>query len=139
MRVCFDTNTFIQIFSRSAPFSIIRQALVRGRLIFVITNEIVLEYREIVDEHSRYIKWRDVEELLETLKHIGYCIEVTPSFRFRVIAEDIDDNKFCDCAISGEAEFIVTSDRHFTALATSGYKPRAITPEQLAELLTAKT
>jgi uncharacterized protein len=129
MRVCFDTNTFIRIFSRSPAFTTIRQALTRRRLSF-------LEYREIVDQHSRYVKWADVVELLDTLKEIGSCIEVSPSFRFQVITPDADDNKFSDCAIAGDADFVVTEDRHFSALTTSGYKPRPITAEDLARLLT---
>lgn len=49
------------------------------------------------------------------------------SFRFRLIAADAD-NKFADCAIAAEADFIITEDRHFDALFGSGYKPQPISP-----------
>ncbi len=53
-----------------------------------------------------------------------------PHFRFGVIAADPDDNKFVDCAIAVEADFIVTSDRHFDVLLSSGYKPKPIYPTE---------
>jgi hypothetical protein len=45
-----------------------------------------------------------------------------------VITVDPDDNKFVDCAIAAEADFILTSDHHFDVLPSSGYKPKPIDP-----------
>ena len=53
-----------------------------------------------------------------------------PQYRFGVIIPDPDDNKFCDCAIAAEADFVVTDDAHFTVLKSGGYKPKPITPEE---------
>lgn len=50
--------------------------------------------------------------------------EVLPSFRFRTITGDADDDAFADCAIVADADFIITGDRHFDAMRGSGYKPR---------------
>lgn len=35
---------------------------------------------------------------------------------FGLIKIDIDDNKFVDCAIAADAEYIVTNDKHFEVL-----------------------
>jgi len=35
---------------------------------------------------------------------------------FGLIKEDVDDNKFVDCAVASDAEFIVTNDSHFNVL-----------------------
>jgi uncharacterized protein len=43
---------------------------------------------------------------------------------------DPDDNIFTDCAITADADYVLTEDGHFSALADSGYKPRPIPPEQ---------
>lgn len=37
-------------------------------------------------------------------------------FYFNLIKVDPDDNKFVDCAIAGNAKFIVTEDRHYDIL-----------------------
>ena len=42
----------------------------------------------------------------------------TPHFRFRLIEQDPDDNKFVDCAIVAGADYIVSEDTHFRILET---------------------
>ena len=59
------------------------------------------------------------------------CVRlVDPSFHFRIITADPDDDIFADCAIAAEAAYVVTEDRHFEALRTAGYNVQPITPEQ---------
>ncbi|MCB0562358.1 MAG: PIN domain-containing protein, partial [Phaeodactylibacter sp.] len=41
---------------------------------------------------------------------------VTRYYKWNLIAEDPDDNKFVDCAVASNATFIVTHDRHFNVL-----------------------
>ena len=43
-------------------------------------------------------------------------------------------NKFADCAIAAEADFIITADSDFNAMRGSGYKPQPITPEEFIRL-----
>lgn len=39
-------------------------------------------------------------------------------FNFQLIVEDENDNKFVDCAISANAECLVSNDKHFRVLKT---------------------
>ncbi len=41
---------------------------------------------------------------------------VSNYFNWNFITEDPDDNKFVDCAISANADFIITEDKHFRIL-----------------------
>ena len=41
-----------------------------------------------------------------------------PHFRFGLIEQDPDDNKFVDCAIIAGADYIVSEDAHFRILET---------------------
>ena len=43
---------------------------------------------------------------------------VDAQFRFQLISEDADDNKFVDCAIVANADYIVSDDKHFKVLNT---------------------
>ena len=64
---------------------------------------------------------------------------MSPSFFFRTISADRDDDKFADCAIAANADYIITSDKHFAPLIGSGYKPQSITPEEfISRHLTAE-
>ena len=41
---------------------------------------------------------------------------ITRFFKWNLIAEDPDDNKFVDCAIAANAKYLVSNDKHFRAL-----------------------
>ena len=40
-------------------------------------------------------------------------VRVSPKWRFNLITQDPDDNKFIDCAVAGQAEILVSNDKHF--------------------------
>ena len=48
--------------------------------------------------------------------HNQYTLFITPYFKFQLIDDDPDDNKFVDCAISANAKYIVTEDHHYNIL-----------------------
>jgi predicted nucleic acid-binding protein len=78
-----------------------------------ITNDIQLEYEEkITDIFSK-----------ETAELIGGALLLLPNvkkidvhFHLELISADPDDNKFADCAFSGNVHFLVTDDKHFNVL-----------------------
>jgi len=131
MIVVIDTNVALTLFRRSHPNRPILDAWVEGRLHWAISTEILLEYEEV----STRMKGQAYAALIfrtlatvdlwkKNLRHIA------PSFRFHLITHDPDDNKFADCAIAAEADFIITEDRHFQSLTGSGYKPQPVTPAE---------
>ena len=121
----------LQIFGRKQPFNRILRALLDGKFTLAVSTEILLEYQEVTSKLSGPERWQDVATLLELIAQLhGNVRQLEPQFRFNVITGDPDDNKFCDCAIAAEADFIVTEDGHFDALKTAGYKPKPIKPEE---------
>ncbi len=131
MTVCLDTGVFLQIFGRKQPFQPILRALLDGRITLAVSTEILFEYQEIITQLSGAERWRDVAALLELLAQLhGNILQVGPQFRFNVISSDPDDNKFCDCAIAAEADFVIAEDNHFDALKSAGYKPKPIKPDK---------
>ena len=54
-----------------------------------------------------------MSELLINLENV-HKIEVY--YRWLLITEDPDDNKFVDCAIAGNVRFVVSNDKHFKIL-----------------------
>jgi len=135
MTVCLDTSVFLQMFGRKQPFYPILRALLDGWIILAVSTEILLEYEEITVKLSGAERWRDVAAFLELLTQLqGNIRQIEPHYRFGVVVADPDDNKFCDCAIAAEADFVVTSDSHFDALKSAGYKPQPITPGEFIRL-----
>jgi predicted nucleic acid-binding protein len=83
-----------------------------------VSNPILLEYQEILRElHCK----ENCGRLLDFLIISPFVIPVDPTFRFNLISADPDDNKFVDCAIAANADYIVTSDHHYDILQYSDF------------------
>ena len=136
MTVCLDTNVFLQIFGQRQPFYPILRSLLDGRITLAVSTPILLEYEEVTARLSGKDRWRDIVMLLDLLAELhGNIRRVEPQFRFGIITADPDDNKFSDCAIAAEAEFVITEDRHFDALKSAGYKSQPMAPEGFVKLI----
>ena len=131
MRVCIDTNVLVQLFGAARPYRPILDALQQGSLQLAVSNEILFEYEETVTRLSGATRWQTIINFLHGISRLhNNVLYVDPHFRFRIIAADPDDNKFADCAIAVEADFILTSDGHFDVLLSSGHRPKPIEPAQ---------
>ena len=136
MRVCLDTNVLVQAFSQNPAWRPLLDAMVQGRFEMAVSNEIMTEYEEVITRQAGSTRWCLVESLLGRLfVERGTLLYVEPHFRFNVISADPDDNKFVDCAIAAQADFVVTSDEHFRALSTAGYRPQPIKPAEFIQRL----
>jgi predicted nucleic acid-binding protein len=94
----------------------------------------VLEYQEILYELHRK---ENCDRLLAFLFISPFVVPVNPTFHFNLISADPDDNKFVDCAIVANADYIVTSDHHYDVLQNIDFpKVHVIHPEQFINLLT---
>ncbi len=62
--------------------------------------------------------------------------QISPTFRFLLIKDDPDDDKFVDCAVAGNADFIVSHDKHFNILKTIDFPiVEVISIEEFREIL----
>ncbi|MEO7319502.1 MAG: putative toxin-antitoxin system toxin component, PIN family [Chthoniobacteraceae bacterium] len=131
MTVVIDTNVVLGMFNPGHRTRPIFSAWLDGHLQWAVSTEILLEYEEIVGEHSGSVRVRKTFELMEIVsQQYGNVLHISPSFRFRLIAADADDDKFADCAIAADADCIISGDHHFDVLLGSGYKPQPIAPEE---------
>ena len=131
MILCIDTNTVVQALALHHPFHPILDAWVVGHLTWAVSTPILLEYEEVLTRLSGPARWRKLARLMDLAELTsGNLLRVTPSFQFRVVTADPDDNIFTDCAITADAEYLLTEDSHFAPLADAGYKPRPLSPQQ---------
>jgi putative PIN family toxin of toxin-antitoxin system len=113
MRVVLDTNILLVSIPKASPFRIILDSLLAGKFELVISNEILSEYLEILERQTNASIAQNVVEMLIALPNV-HKQEVY--FKWNLINADKDDNKFVDCAVAGNADFIVTEDKHFNEL-----------------------
>ena len=131
MTVCIDTNALVQLFGRQAAHPAILNALLAGQLTLALSNEILFEYQEVLTRMLGPEVWPRLTRALEIMERLyANIIRVEPQFRFNAITADADDNKFADCAIAANADYIITEDQHFASLANAGYRPQPITPHE---------
>ena len=131
MIIVIDTNALLQIFSPRSKTPEIVDALINGQLSWAVGNEVLSEYEEMVCERSGAARWQQVERVIQLL-HLRHqnIIWTEPAYRYQVISADADDNKFTDCAITANADYVITNDKDFGPLANAGYRPQPIAPEE---------
>src|SRR5215213_7624650 len=113
LKIVLDTNILIAIIGRKSPFRWIFDCLIEGRIVLGASNEILYEYREVLERKTN----AEVAENVVNFLTINPFTEKTDIyFNFHLITEDADDNKFVDCAIAVNAVCLVSNDGHFQAL-----------------------
>jgi putative PIN family toxin of toxin-antitoxin system len=112
-RVVLDTNVLLVSISSRSESHWIFQKLLQEEFEVVISNEIIYEYEEIISEKYSAAVAKNVIRALLFLPNV---IKSEIYYRWSLIKTDEDDNKFVDCAITSNAHFIVTNDKHFKPL-----------------------
>lgn len=134
MLVVIDTHVLLRLFGRRGQHRELRDALLSGRVSWAVSTDVLLEYEELLVAKAGREAWENIRSLLRLLSiRFGTVLEVEPTFRFQVISVDPDDNKFADCAIVANADFVITEDAHFSPLASAGYMPQVIAPAEFIE------
>jgi putative PIN family toxin of toxin-antitoxin system len=133
MRIVLDTNVLLTAISRRSYTRWLFDLVLNGQVKLLITNEILMEYQEIIAQRANELVANNVTEALTNLSSVE---KIEVYFHWQLIRFDPDDNKFVDCAISGNADCIVTYDNHFNELIRIDFpKVKVITPEQLKAII----
>ena len=114
-RIVLDTNCLLPSISRRSRYYPVWERFICGEYDLCVTTEILAEYEEIVGRMTSPVVARLV---VEAILRAPNTLRIEAGFRFGLITEDPDDNKFVDCAIVANAECVVTNDSHFDVLAT---------------------
>jgi len=112
VRVVADTNVLLSalIFGGS-PEEIINLAR-DGQLDLLVSSHILLELTKVLK--SKF-DWREAD-VADAVRSIGYSSQlVKPETVINKITDDAD-NRVLECAVDGEAGFIVTGDHHLLDL-----------------------
>lgn len=113
MVVVVDTNCLLASIPPLSKYFWLYEAFKDEKFSWVVSNEILMEYEEkIADKYSQ--KTADI--VLSILSVAPNVIFTTPFFNWNLIAQDPDDNKFVDAAISSNANYLITNDKDFNVL-----------------------
>ena len=133
MTVVIDCNVLVMCLTSRSPWHIIYQSLIAGKYNLTVTDEIVLEYEEIIQKKYGITTANVFITLLSELPNVYY---LNTYYRWQLIETDPDDNKYCDCAVAGRADFLVTEDNHFNILKTISFpKISSMSIDEFAAIL----
>ena len=136
MKVVIDCNIMVMCLSSRSPYHIIYQSLIKGHYNLALSSEILLEYEEVIQKKYSVATASALVALLKELPNVRLH---TPSFRWLLIANDPDDDKYSDCTINSGANFMVTEDKHFAILKTIPFpKITVLSIEEFIQLLKVK-
>ena len=107
LRVVVDTNIVVSAALKpvSVPADALFVALTSADL--YISNEIFAEYDEALNRPKFGLPQSTIREILETISHNARIVK--PHMRLSV-ADDPDDDKFLECALVCEADYLITGN-----------------------------
>ena len=121
MKVVFDTNIFISAFiipGSQAENAVLR--IIEGRDVLLLSKGILDELLTVLSTKFS----RDKEEISRVAVILSEITEwVVPSEKIKVLNDD-PDNRILECAVSGNADVIVTGDKQLLRL--RGYEKTKI-------------
>ena len=120
MKIVLDTNCLLRAVPAKSDYHCVLTALQQGRYTLCCSNDILLEYEEML---MRFYTRQLANNVLNFLFYSVNTLLVTSYFRWELIPSDPDDNKFVDCALNAGANYIVTNDRHFNVLKSLNFPP----------------
>ena len=112
-RIVLDTNCLLMCIPKNSPYRVVWDAFLNGEFILCLSNEIMEEYLEIL---SNKTTTSIAGNVISTILNQHNIELINPHYRFGLIQADADDNKFVDCAIVANAEYLVSNDAHFKVL-----------------------
>ena len=112
-RIVLDTNCLLQALPSRSPYHKIWTEVMAGHISLCVNSDILSEYEEKLAEKTTPEIARNV---LEAITRLHTTVFQQVYFHFGLIETDPDDNKFVDCAVAVDAEYIVTNDTHFNIL-----------------------
>jgi putative PIN family toxin of toxin-antitoxin system len=113
LRVVADTNIFISaLMFGGLPGSFLDLAFLRSFVL--VTSPTLLD--ELDEKLRRKFEVSPEDAGLIRARLENCALVVTPGIVLEVIKDDPDDDRVLECAVAGEAEYIVSGDKHLLRL-----------------------
>jgi putative PIN family toxin of toxin-antitoxin system len=113
MKVVVDTNCLLASIKRDSSAYGLYLAFHNKKFNWLISNSVLLEYYSVI---GRYYSISTANFVIERLIQSDNVIFHESFFKWNFIYNDLSDNKFVDLAISSNADYLVTNEKHFKVL-----------------------
>jgi len=111
--IVLDTNCLLQALPSKSPYHKIWTDVFEGKISLCVNTDILEEYEEIIAQKTTP---EIANNVVEAIVNLSTTTFQNTYVHFELLPADSDDNKFVDCAVASDAEYIVTNDKHFNPL-----------------------
>jgi len=133
MKIVLDANIFVSAFFWGGnPRQVLKRAISQLDELF-ITREILEEIGNVLGRPKFHAGAEHIAHYLQSIEHIGRMVAVTGTIKDG--SRDTTDNKYLECGIAGNVDYIISGDIHLLELKTYG-KIRIITAKEYLDMLT---
>jgi putative PIN family toxin of toxin-antitoxin system len=113
LRIVFDSNVYISaLLFKGIPGKILEMAQ-KDKITLIVSDEITTETVRILEEKFRWPR-HNIDKFKRRLPDISENIR--PKIKLDVIKERESDNRILECAVSGDANLIISGDKHLLKL-----------------------
>ncbi len=135
IKTVVDTNVFISSFFGGNPRKII-DLWKSGQILLCLTKEIVNEY--VRGLHRLGLKNDpELDEILKLFATGYHIVFTTKTPELHLVEKDPDDDKFIECAVALNADYVISGDKALVAV--EDYMGiRIVTPKRFLELFLEK-
>ncbi len=123
MRVVIDTNCLIASIPKNGDAYWLYLAFADEAFTWVVSTEILNEYYEKLSE---FYSPQTAEIAITVLLAAQNTELAEPYFVYNFIENDPDDNKFSNLAISTNAQYLVSNDKHFKVFKKIDFPPLSV-------------
>ena len=109
-KIVLDTNCLLVCIAPKSIYHNVWTAFLKENFILCVSNEIMNEYEEVLAKKTSPMFAEMVIQIILNSENVVFA---HPTFRFGLIVTDPDDNKFVDCAIVTNADYIVSQDKQW--------------------------
>lgn len=132
-RLILDTNVLISaIFFETGNEARILDEVLKGKITLVSSLDTLQELRETLAASKFKLTPLEVLNVFQLMVSISEIVLAPPSAEVK--CRDPDDQKFLDCAVEGDADFLVTGDRDLLEIKNLG-RTKITTARELIRVL----
>ena len=111
--VVIDTNVMVSAYLGGRLETII-VAWIEGKFVLTVSNQIVNEYINVLSRPKFKIARAELDDFAALI--LSKAEFVVPGESIRVVEADPSDNKFLEAAVTGQADYIISGDKHLRDL-----------------------
>ncbi|WP_298351563.1 putative toxin-antitoxin system toxin component, PIN family [Runella sp.] len=113
IKAVIDTNILLNSIPKKGSLRWLYDAFQNEEFIWVFSNEIITEYAKVI---NREFSKQAMEVVFSILLTAVNTQRFEPSYKWQLVSDDPDDNKFVDCALGANVDYLVSNDRHLRNL-----------------------